>query len=84
MRILPQKNLPSGNILRVFTVASAVGVSDLEDCSDGATVLPSDPLEADVVLAAILGVSVAAERAGAGHLARSGAGETVCYFWGTG
>lgn len=73
-------DLPSGNIFRVFAVASAVSIADLEDGSDGAAVLAGDTLEADVVLAAVLGVSVTAEGASVGHLTRSGATETVRYF----
>lgn len=74
---------PSGNIFGVLAVASAVRVSDLEDGSDGASVLAGHSLKADVVLAAVLRVGVAAEGASVGHFTGGGARETVRYFWET-
>lgn len=76
-------NSPSGNIFRVFAVACAVSVSDLEHGSDGASVLAGNSLQTDVVLAAVFRVGVTAERASVGHLTGSGASETVRYFWET-
>lgn len=76
-----ESNSPSGNIFGVFAVASAVRVSDLEDGSDGASVLAGNSLQADVVLAAVLRVGVTAERSSVGHFSGGGARETVRYFW---
>lgn len=76
-------NSPSGNIFRVFAVACAVSITDLEDGSDGASVLAGDSLQADVVFAAVLRVGVTAEGTSVGYLTGSRASKTVRYFWGT-
>lgn len=73
--------LASGNVFGVFAVTSAVGVSDLENGSDGATVLAGNALETDVIFTAIFGMSVTAERASVGDLTGGWAAESVCYFF---
>lgn len=78
-----ESNLPSGNIFGVFAVAGAIGITDLEHGSDGASVFAGDSLQADIVLAAVFRVGVTAEGASVRHLTRSGATETVRYFWET-
>ncbi|KYN18312.1 hypothetical protein ALC57_09419, partial [Trachymyrmex cornetzi] len=63
---------PSGNILGVLASAAAVGIADLENCANRATVFPGDALKAYVVLSAILRMGVSAEAAGcAAHFSRS-------------
>jgi hypothetical protein len=69
------RHLPSGNVFWIFTVAGAVSVADLEDRADGATVLASCSLEADVVFAAVVGMGVAGERSRVAHFSGGGTGE---------
>lgn len=70
-------NLPSGNVLGILAVAWAVRVSDLEDCSDWASIFAGDAFKADVVLSAVLWVSVSRERSGVGDFSGSWACESV-------
>lgn len=74
-------NLPSGYIFGVFAVAGAVGVADLEDGSDRAPVLAGYALQADVIFAAIIGVSVSRKGAGVAHFSWGRAAEASGYFW---
>jgi hypothetical protein len=69
------RHLPSGNVFWIFTVAGAVSVADLEDRADGATVLASCSLEADVVFAAVVGMGMAGERSRVAHFSGGGTGE---------
>lgn len=69
-------NLPSGNILGILAVAGTLTISDLEDGSDGASVLAGHSLQADVVLAAVIGMGVTGEGASVGDLSGSGATES--------
>lgn len=70
-------NIPSGNILGIFTVAGAVSLADLEHCANGASVLTGHSLQTDVVLATILGMGMTRERASVRDLTGSGASESV-------
>lgn len=74
-------NLPSGNVLGILAVAWAIRVSDLEDCSDRASVLASDAFEANVVFSAVLWVSMSRERTGVGDFSGSWACESVGDFY---
>ena len=78
---IPVVVLASGNVFRVFAVAGAVSITDLEHGTNGATVLAGDSLQADVVFTAVFRVGVTAEGASVGHLTGSGASETVRYFF---
>jgi hypothetical protein len=83
---IPVVVLASGNVFWIFTVAGAVSVADLEDRADGATVLASCSLEADVVFAAVVGMGVAGERSRVAHFSWGGTGEAsgdffVLAFW---
>lgn len=69
---------PSGNIGGVLASSATVGVADLEDGTDRATVLPGSALDADVVFSAVLGVSVPGEATGcAAHLTGRWACESI-------
>lgn len=69
--------LPSGNIFGILASAAAIGIADLENCANRATVFPGDALKAYVVLSAILRMGVSAEAAGcAAHFSRSRTRET--------
>lgn len=70
-------NLPAGNILGILAVARAITIADLENCTNGATIFTGHTLQADVVLAAILGMCVTREGAGIGQLTGSGTGEAI-------
>lgn len=69
---------PSGNVLGILAGAATVGVADLEDGADRATVLPGDALETYVILSAVLRMGVSAEAAGcAAHFAGGRTRETT-------
>lgn len=70
-------NSPPGNILGIFAVASAIAVTNLKNCADGAAILAGHTLQADVVLAAVLGVGVTREGPSVGQLTGGRAGESV-------
>lgn len=72
-------HLPSGNELGVLALPEPVGVSDLEHGADGAAVLADDAVDADEVLAAIVGVRVAAEGPGGHELSWGGAHEVLLH-----
>lgn len=72
-----RRNLPAGNILGILAVASAITVADLENCTNGATIFTGHALQADVVLAAVLGMCVTREGAGIGQLTGSGTGKAI-------
>jgi hypothetical protein len=63
---------PARNILRILTVARAVGVSNLEYCADRAPILSSDAFQTDVILPTIVGMSVSREGAGVSKFSRGG------------
>lgn len=73
--------LASGNIFWVFAVSGTVGVSDLEDGSDRASVLAGYTLQADVVLAAIIRMSVTGERSRVRDLTGGWASESSGNFF---
>lgn len=70
-------NLPAGNILGILAVAGAIAVADLENCADGAAIFACHALQANIVLAAILGMCMTGERAGIGQLTSSRAGKAI-------
>lgn len=72
-------DLPSRDVLGVFAGTAAIGVADLEDSSDRATVFPSDTFQTYVILSAVLRMGVSAEAAGcSAHFARGRTRETSC------
>lgn len=75
--------LPSLNVLGALAASATVGITDLEDGTDGATVFSGRTLHADIVLSAVVRVSVSAERShGSQQFAGSRTVESVCYFCG--
>lgn len=53
---------PSGDVLGVFAVSGTVGIADLENCADRATVFSGRALHTDQVLPTVVRMSVPAER----------------------
>lgn len=70
-------NLPAGNILGILAVTRTVAIANLEDSANGAAILTGNTLQADVILAAILGMCVTGEGASICQLTSSRAGKTI-------
>jgi len=55
-------NSPSSNFLGISAETADIVIADLEDGAERATVLAGVVVQTDVILAAIIGMSVTAER----------------------
>lgn len=77
--------LPSLNVLGALAASATVGIANLEDGTNGATVFSGRTLQTDVVLSAVVRVSVSAERShGSQQFASGWTVESVRYFCGRG